>query len=117
MSARELSDEECDAIADDAYKSLPTPTPSLLIARRCLVRSIDRAAFAAGRAAGMEEAAKVCDTWAGMALAAQSVPPTSDMQNSINSNLRMTSIGPTDCAAVIRALAKGKAPPEGRECS
>jgi len=86
MSARELSDEECDAIADDAYKSLPTPTPSLLIARRCLVRSIDRAAFAAGRAAGLEEAAQV-----------------------VAHGLR----GRQRIALAIRALAEGKAQPEG----
>jgi len=79
----------------------------------CTETNDAEAAYAAGHDAGLESAAEVCDAWAVKALAAQSVPPLSDMQNSINSNLRMTSIGPTDCAAVIRALAKGKAPPEG----
>jgi len=74
-------------------------------------------AYVAGRAAGMESAAKVCDAWAVKALAAQSVPPLSDMHETINTNLRMTAIGPTSCATAIRALAEGKAPPEGRECS
>jgi len=46
-------------------------------------------AYAAGRAAGMEEAAKVCESM------------TKDI------------VCPEECAAAIRALAEGKAPPEG----
>jgi len=48
-------------------------------------------AYVAGRAAGLEEAAKVCESM------------TKDI------------VCPEECAAAIRALAEGKAPPEGRE--
>jgi len=73
MSARELSDAECDAVLGDVFgvttwRGLPVE------------RTIARTAYAAGRAAGLESAAKVCKSM------------TKDI------------VCPEECAAAIRAL-------------
>ena len=86
MSARELSDAECDAIWQRQHVNG--------VASR---RAIVRAAYAAGRAAGMESAAKVCES---EVVDADATGEQSD---------HAYNLATEHCAAAIRALAEEKA--------